>query len=170
YVNEKREWHDSLAMSFELASYDFRISSIETAYRSLEAEGVDLISNRSLRNSISVFYDYHIPWLKRVETGNGRFNDLLMPYYTKHFTINNNPSIQSFRDIDDSKKLRNIVPRGFIPINTNAFKADHEFKVLLREVIYVRTEIYNAYIFANRIGRDLVKEIDEETGGEILND
>ena len=60
FVSSDQEWHDSLAMLFELAYYDFRISSIETSYRSLEAKGVDLISNPELRNMISLFYDYDI--------------------------------------------------------------------------------------------------------------
>ena len=51
FVSSDQEWHDSISMLFELAYYEFRISAIETAYRSLEAKGVDLISNQELRNS-----------------------------------------------------------------------------------------------------------------------
>ena len=166
FITSDRPWHDTLTTLFELAYYDFRISSIEAAYRSLQGKGVDLISNLELRKLISSFYDYSIPWLRRVETGNGRFNDLLFPYYQKHFGINEDQGIISTRDIDSSKRLRNQLPRGFIPIDLDALKNDPEFKVLIREAAYLRIEIYQAYINAKRKAYLVLSKINEEIGIE----
>jgi hypothetical protein len=164
FINSDQEWYDSLAMAFELAYYEFQISSIETAYRSLESKGVELISNKELRQQISSFYDYDIPWLRRVETGNGRFYDLLIDYYTQHFTINENPNIKSLRDIDEAKLTRHILPRGFIPLDTQALKSDPRFKVLLREVIYERNNIFGAYKMAGQNALSVIESINEEIG------
>jgi hypothetical protein len=169
FVSSDQEWHDSISMLFELAYYDFRISSIETAYRSLEAKGVDLISNQELRNMISHLYDYQIPWLRRVEVGNGKFQDLLLPYYQEHFRINLNRSISSGRDIDGNKMLRSEVPRGFIPRDVRKLKNDPKFKVLLREAIYARIEIYDAYLQARRAAYDVIQGIDEEVNNHFRN-
>ena len=66
------------------------------------------------------------------------------------------------RDIDSSKRLRNQFPRGFIPADLNALKNDPEFKVLVREAVYLRIEIYQAYINAKRKAYLVLTKIDEE--------
>jgi len=161
FLNTDQEWHDSLALLFELAYYEFRISSIESSYRSLEAKGADLISDKQLRNMISSFYDYDIPWLRRAEIGAGRFKELLLDYYTDHFSINENLVVYSNRDIDEAKKARDIVARGFIPLDLEGLKQDPKFKVLLREVIYERKQVFDAYQITADNGILLIEALDK---------
>ena len=105
---------DSLYINSAILRVTPHFSPIKTGYDLLKTQRVGVISNDSLRKTISILYDQLYPYYKTYETERTRFHALhsepiLLNYYSMYYNKN---EVNSFTglyfkiSIDDYKKLQ----------------------------------------------------------------
>jgi hypothetical protein len=161
YINNNLVLTDTIITAFEIASYDYKLNDVKGAYKSLQNKGVELISNKDLRTDIVAYYEIVVPFLQRTELNGKLFYNLLFPYYQKHFRINQEDiNRHDFSPYLNSKYQH--VKMGFVPLNESQLKSDPEFKVILRDVIYNRSQVLNMYINSKESVQTLLDNLKRE--------
>ena len=107
----------------------------------------------------SLFFDTHLQFLKRIDEG--KFWNMLLPYYSENFDV----SKYQLESLGKKSGLeyRSIVDGGFRPLEINSIKSDSQLKILIREVIYMRSGRVGLYKNATLSGiENLIVGIDIE--------
>jgi hypothetical protein len=162
YLDGKENLTDSIILAFEIATFDFKLDDIKAAYKSLQAKGLELITDNDLRSSIVYFYEVSVPFLQRNERTDRMFYELLAPYYQKHLMVNTKELIDyNFNDGLLNVKYSYNKP-GFIPKDENQLKNDPEFRIILREAISRRLQVIDIYEEVLEEVKFLVAELNEK--------
>ncbi len=163
YINGNSILTDSLIVHFEYASFDYKLYDVQAAYKSLQSKGMETISDEEIRSRIVFFYESSVPFLKRSENPPKLFNELLFPYYLKHFKINKNNSLPpNFGHPHLDVKYADNTAAGYIPLNEEFLKSDPEFEIIIREVIYNRRQVLYLYKKELLILSTLVEDINQK--------
>jgi hypothetical protein len=140
---ENRPFHDSLKFHFGNVLGNFQLSENTAAWENLKSVGLDLISNDSLRNSISNLYSTRYVYLENLEKG---FDDqyqwkFLYPQILKNLTL-------------DTLWVSGA------PNNYQELSGNREFKEVLKMNILIRNYMQNQYGEIHRIVGTLINHID----------
>jgi hypothetical protein len=141
-------WHDSLKTHFSAAYRFTAIVHKKAAYKNLEAQGVSLIQNDSLRKLITYYYEGRVPYQIKIEGGT---LDL---------------AVQDARE--GIKRFKNFAWFGEMePVDFDAMKEDQEYISWLSFNAVNRA--FEAGIFERllRDNRELVEMIEEELRGKF---
>jgi hypothetical protein len=154
YFENRRPIDDSLKMAFENIIMDGLFNIANTSYKFIESQGINTLSNDSLRIRITEMYERHLKNIITRETRNWKIVDEeLLPYMNQTFistpTIdksasNANDNLNMPKQIEylrvDST-FRNIIIRlqGWLLVRLNW--QNEAYKVLEQLIIDVQTEI-----------------------------
>ena len=143
-IEEKTPYSDTLRPYFGKFFGNFQLTENTTAWENLKSVGLDLISNDSLRNSLSNLYSNKYEYLENLEKGlDDKYHwDFLYPQILKHMKID---------DLWDSGA----------PINYNDWINDHEFYEVIKLNIKWRYYMQNQYERNHKMVYSLVEQIDE---------
>lgn len=154
-------YHDSLTGHFQKIRWDAQIYPKASAYESIKASGIDIITNDSIRIKITTFYQVILQDLidlGRFQQGAQNFLNSFSPYEYKHFKLNSEPLASGlFPDSHVSFKLYN---KDLVDLK--ALKADHEYLQKIQFAARVRNIIIQRLQAANQDCLNLIRLIDEE--------
>jgi len=154
YFENRRPIDDSLKMAFENIIMDGLFNIANTSYKFIESQGINTLSNDSLRIRITEMYERHLKNIITRETRNWKIVDEeLLPYMNQTFistpTIDksasyandnlNMPKQIEYLRVDST--FRNIIIRlqGWLLVRLNW--QNEAYKVLEQLIIDVQTEI-----------------------------
>jgi Family of unknown function (DUF6090) len=101
------------------------------AYKQLESQGIEIISNQNLRNEITLYYENAVKWLKfsieKYETTYNSINDVWLTtnYHTKgirNWVPNNRDELKEDRHIVDLVYNRNVFSKVSIELHKETLK------------------------------------------------
>jgi hypothetical protein len=100
HLRQKLPFHDSIGAAIEAAELSPHLSIKLSGYKMLEAKGIDLISDDSLRIRISALYEIYYPYYATY--AGERFNALetqVQPYLTRNFFLEPYPEWPYYKRI-----------------------------------------------------------------------
>jgi hypothetical protein len=116
-------YNDSLAYDFFNSTNVYDYVGFRTGvYETLKSSGLDLISNKELRNSIIDVYDNKLPWMT---AWGDRYIDLI-------FDAERNLYNTRFEDFWNGDYKNPDIVGTMTPLNYEALKSDEAFKYHLR--------------------------------------
>jgi hypothetical protein len=153
YFNEERKLDDSLVMYLVGFRYFSFFNSANTAYKYIQSEGMNIVSNDSLRAHVTMMYEKEFRNIELRSLGEEKIqSNVLEPFIRKHF-----------KPIAWDTHQVNYVKAQIQPINIEALYGNFEFQNILLE--------HNAYLqVRNRWLEDSLKKLDkliEEIQNEI---
>ena len=119
YIKEQKKVNDTLKLAFELLPLDGIFNNAQTAYKYIENQGINIISNDSLRIRITVMYEKDFLNITNRENMEKQiilteFTPILSPLLITTTSIWKNPNPDTNEDIFPT------IPNK--PINMKAFK------------------------------------------------
>jgi len=147
HLNNGLPYHDSLATHFAWLPMAANFESINSGYNLWVSEGVNIITNDSIRLKISKIYGKEYKWLR--------------DFLKDRQYMNNQPLLlDMMKKFKSYEHLNKAVPRDY-----ESLKIDDDFKVLVQQnafMINTTLEIYLRIIKdCNRLIKDLQIEIDK---------
>lgn len=147
YFENRKSFDDSLKMAFENIKMDGLFNIANTTYKFIESQGINSLSNDSLRIRVTEMYERHLKNILTRENRNWKIVDEeLIPYMTEHFI--SSPSVDesvSFaleaintpKNIDflwEDSTLKNLIVRlqGWFLVR---LKWQEEARISLEELI-----------------------------------
>ena len=86
YFENRKSFDDSLKMAFENIKMDGLFNIANTTYKFIESQGINSLSNDSLRIRVTEMYERHLKNILTRENRNWKIVDEeLIPYMTEHF-------------------------------------------------------------------------------------
>ena len=128
YFNEKRKLDDSLVMYLVGFRYFSIFNSANTAYKYIQSEGMNIISNDSLRVNVTTMYEKELRNIELRSIGEEKLqSNVLEPFIRKHFK----PIAWDTHNV-------NYVKAQIQPIDIEVLYENFEFQNILLE--------HNAYL------------------------
>jgi hypothetical protein len=142
-LQEKRPFHDSLRSHFGSIFGNYQLSENTASWENLKSIGLDLISDDSLRNTISNLYSTRYPYLENVEKGlDDRFHwTFFYPQLLKNMVMD-------------------TIWVSASPKNYEALLANEEFQEVLKMNIFIRKFQQNQYENLHELVKNIVGQID----------
>jgi len=172
YIEKDLEYHDTMCFDFHWLIRDEYMYPITSAYDVLRKEGLDLISNDSIRDRTQNVFEFMLPRISKVNPFYPDLEEFFNDYYHQNFGVNKDSSlVYKFKLYDyefeypytDTFEGRNFdVYQGYVPNDFEALKKSTEFQVLLRQAFRYRMFKYNRYNSAIYILEDLNTRINKE--------
>jgi len=125
HLRQKLPFHDSIAVAIEIAELSPHLSIKLSGYKMLEAKGIDLISDDSLRIQISELYEIYYPYYATY--AGERFNAIEMqvqPYLTGNFFLEPYPEWPYYKRIPHNYTELLRDPQFISILQTGYFYAD----------------------------------------------
>jgi hypothetical protein len=181
YIENDVQYNDSMCFDFYFVKSDEYIYPAEAIYSRIKEEGLDIIKNDSIRSTTQFLYETIFPRLSRGNNFNPDISQTLDGYYLNHFKLNVNSELEFEKvfpndtlggevysdfvkfpfDITRNDKTRKYTV-GFVPLDFEALKKDHKFRLLLEQTERYRTFKGGLYGGAVRAIHRLTRLIDEE--------
>lgn len=154
YFENKKPVDDSLKMAFENIIMDGLFNIANTTYKFIESQGINTLSNDSLRIRITEMFERHLKNIITREDRNWKIVDEeLLPYMNQQFistpTIDKSASYANdnlnmpkhIESLRDDSIFRNLIIRlqGWLLVRLNW--QDEAYSVLEQLIIDVQTEI-----------------------------
>jgi len=158
YLDNKRPYDDILLKPFSTYFWTVSSNPISGGYTYLKSKGIDLITNDSLRQNLSVLFENEFLIIKEENEvwANNLQQNISYPYHVNHFR-------RYF--LKDSISGYNEVTK---PFNYNDLINDNTFKSINAEIISNRNWNINSLQDLIKKSEVVVKEIEKEL--EILYD
>ena len=123
YFNKRRKLNDSLLMFLAgIRNYSY-FNSANTAYKYIQSEGMNVISNDSLRANLTTMYEKYFRNIDLRSIGETKFqNNVMEPFIRKHFK----PVVGILQGINDVKA-------PIQPIDIETLYDNFEFQNILLE-------------------------------------
>jgi len=156
FIKNKEYPNDSIFKVVSILRVTPHFDPNRSGYQLLQSKGVEVISNDSLRNDISLLYERSYPYYKRYEEERLRFHALhsepkLLDYFSMHFNLSKKYYGNFKISQDDYNKLRN----------------DDAFLKLLAAIAFENSAVQNrGQRVAQSIG-SLLEAIDKEISGKM---
>ena len=156
FLEQNQSPNDSMFKVFSILRVTPHFDPNKSGYQLLQSKGVEIISNDSLRNDISLLYERSYPYYKRYEEERLRFHALhsepaLLDYFSMYF----DPSIEHFAEFkitqEDYDKLRN----------------DKAFSKLLTAIAFENSAVQDRGKKAARGIISLLESIEKELSGKM---
>ncbi|MEH6535895.1 MAG: DUF6090 family protein [Psychroserpens sp.] len=144
FFNEKRKLDDSLVTYLTGIRHTSFFNSANTAYKYIQSEGMNIVSNDSLRTRLTMMYEKEFRNIDLRGIGEDKIqNEVLEPFIRKNF-----------KPISWDTHNVNYVKAQIQPINIEALYGNFEFQNILLE--------HNAYLqVRNRWLEDSLKKLEE---------
>ena len=149
YINEDLPYDQELDYSFALIENWSSPYPILTAYKSLQATGLDIISNEEIRREIINLYEYEYPLL-HIDYDKSEWNlnqNVVTPFFSKHI-----------RRITIRAKLNQARPNDF-----ERLKKNDEFLNILQMLISLRQDGLINYKNSMKSLEKLIQNLEAET-------
>jgi hypothetical protein len=143
-LQEKRPYHDSLRTHFGNILGNFQLSENTASWENLKSVGLDLISNDSLRNRISMLYTTRYAYLENLEQG---LDDRIQ--WTFFYPL-------ILKNIAMDTLWVSASPQDY-----NVLLEDKEFQEVMKMNLFIRDYMQNQYESIEGIVQDLVDQIDK---------
>jgi hypothetical protein len=144
HLNNDLPYHDSLAHHFAWLPMAANFEPANTGYQLLLSEGVNIVSNDSIRQKISILYGSEYEWVR--------------DFLRDRQYLNNQPL---FNDMMKKFRTFEIMNRA-VPRNYEALKTDEDFKVLVQQNAYVINTTLRMYNSIVEDSKRLIDDIDSE--------
>jgi hypothetical protein len=115
HLDSDQPYHDSLASHFAWLPMAANFDAVNSGYQLWLSEGVNIITNDSLRLEISIIYEKHYKWLRG---------------FLKDRQYNNNQPLLLYM-MTKFMSFEHLIRTE--PIDYEALKKDHQFKVLVQQ-------------------------------------
>ena len=143
-------------------NYDVQVARInphfdpnQGGYSLLNSKGIDIISNDSLRGSISKLYESDYPYYAKYETERiTKLNHIILPKFAVYFSFHATPN-------NYFNAIAEISPKDFSDL-----KKDPSFIHMLNLAISENKMVQNRAQRTSGYIRDLIAQIDRELGGK----
>ncbi|MFK2820630.1 DUF6090 family protein [Flavobacteriaceae sp. LMIT009] len=172
YIDKDLKYNDTMCFDFHWLIRDEYMYPITSAYNVLRKEGLDLISNDSIRNRTQNVFEFMLPRISKENPFYPDLEEFFNDFYHKNFGVNKDSTLKYTFELyeykfeypyTDSFEGRNFdVYQGYVPNDFEALKKSSEFQVLLRQAFRYRNFKYNRYQSAIQILEELYKKIGEE--------
>ena len=152
YINEKRKLNDSLGKYFTGIRYTSFFNSANTAYKYIQSEGMNIVSNDSLRTRLTMMYEKEFRNIDLRAIAEDRIqNEVLEPYIRTHFK----PVAWDTHDVS-------YVKAQVQPINIEVLYDNFEFKnILLEQNAYL--QVRNRWLVGTlKKLEELIEEVQNE--------
>ena len=151
YLETNGNVSDSLFTTLTVLRVTPHFDPVKSGYGLLQSKGVEVISNDSLRNKISVLYEQAYPYYRRYEEERLRFHALhiepiLLEYFTMKFESNSGDMGEFLLSTEDYRKLRD----------------DNSFPKLLSAIAFENTLVQDRARRTQRSILALLEHIDNE--------
>ncbi|MCB0635516.1 MAG: hypothetical protein KDC54_02805 [Lewinella sp.] len=137
-------YHDSLDRHFTLLRDDYQVFPKLGAFELLRARGLELISNDSLRRSVTDLFELDMPRVvtSGVDyTGTRNINALMTPMLDRHATLSSTPLNKSTSprlSAEPVSATTNITVFAYTIRDHNALRADDTFRIKLQDALVIR--------------------------------
>ena len=152
FMNEGRILEDSLVKYFTGIRYTSIFNSANTAYKYIQSEGMNIVSNDSLRTNLTMMYEKEFRNIDLRAIGEDRIqNEVLEPYIRTHFK-------PIAWDVHDFSYVKAQVQ----PINIENLYGDFEFQnILLEQNAYL--QVRNRWLVGTiKKLEELIEEVQNE--------
>ena len=141
-IQNKGPFNDSLAVKYRSLMFSKSFSWEVSAYKELEADGIKLIENQELKNSVLKIYNMDYPEIKNTI---GNFNNNLHEFYRPQMRNNfifhySNPENTLFIPVDYKKLLKNYV------FMNSLLTAKINFQNLLNSLRKLKVQVNNLIV------------------------
>ena len=181
YIEKDVAYNDRMCFDFAFIKEDGYIYPSVATYSRMKEEGLDIISNDTIRRLAQDIYESGFPRMSKGNNFNPDISETWNDYYLEHFRLNTNYSLKyehTFKNDtlsneiyeDDlrfpyeitrfGKKRKETV--GFVPLDFESLKKDHKFRLLLDQTHDYRRYKLRQYFFAIRRIKTLINLIDKE--------
>ena len=152
YFNERRKLNDSLVMYLAGIRNSGIFNSSNTAYKYIQSEGMNILSNDNLRTHLTIMYERHFRNIDVRSIGEENLqNNVLEPFMRKHFK-------PVAANIIDDIYVKPIVA----PIHIEALYENFEFQsILLEHSSYLKIRIHWLEEALSELDT-LIKEVESE--------
>jgi hypothetical protein len=181
YIEKDVIYNDSMSFDFAFIKQDEYIYPSDAVYSRIKEVGLDIIRNDSIRFLVQVIYQGTFPRLSKNNSFNPDISETLDGYYLNHFRLNRDYSLKYTHTFDTDtlsgrtyrernnypyEGTRNGIKRkytiGFVPLDFEALKKDHKFRLLLEQTKDYRNYKRRNYYWAKNGIQNLIRLIDKE--------
>ncbi len=181
YLEKDVAYNDRMCFDFAFIKDDEYIYPSVATYSRIKEEGLDIISNDTIRSLTQVIYESIFPRMSKGNSFNPDISETWNEYYLDHFRLNLDYSLKyqvTFKSdtlsgeiYEDGDRFPYEITRfdkkrkitiGFVPLDFESLKKDHKFRLLLNQTQDYRRYKVRQYFFAKRILKELVNLIDKE--------
>jgi hypothetical protein len=158
YLKNHDEPSDAFNYAVEITRINPHFDPNQGGYSLLNSKGIDIISNDSLRGSISKLYESNYPYYAKYENERiFKINNIILPKFTQYF---------SFISTKDNffETTSQINQKDF-----SALKNDRSFINILNLAISENSQVQDRAIRTRGYINDLIAEIDKELGDSERN-
>jgi hypothetical protein len=132
YIKKFPSPNDTICKVFSSLRVTPHFDPNKSGYQLLQSKGVEIISNNSLRNSISLLYERSYPYYKRYEEERLRFHAMHSePILLNYFRMNFSPTEKYYGDFKISQE------------DYNKLKNDPSFLKLLSAIAFENSAVQN---------------------------
>ena len=182
YIDKDLPYNNNLSFDFYLINIDEYIYPKAAVYDKLKEEGLDIISNDTIRYLTRAVYESLFPRISRGNPFNPDISEFFKEYYHTNFKPNKDYSLQ-FMHIIPSDTLGSAIYQadtisypitfstngikrkytiGYHPLNFEALKKDAKFHMLLKQTTSFRDYKVGRYQMTKERVKELVRRIDIE--------
>ena len=181
YIEKDVAYNNRMCFDFAFIKDDEYIYPSIATYSRIKEEGLDIISNDTIRRLTQGLYESGFPRMSKGNSFNPDISETWNEYYLEHFKLNTDYSLkyehtfksdtlsgEIYEDGDrypyertrfGKKRIRTI---GFVPLDFESLKKDHKFRLLLDQTHDYRRYKRRQYFFAKRRIKILINLIDKE--------
>ena len=182
YISQNASYADSMCFDFSLIKIDEYIYPKDAVYGRIKDEGLDIITNDTIRWFTQSLYESIFPRLSRNNSFHPDISEYLNDYYLENFKPNSDYTLQ-YTYIKQSDTIggyiypgyeqkypfeytRNGINRketmGYVPLDFDKLKNDPKFLMLLNQILEFRDYKIRRYKIAKNGIKELVEMIDKE--------
>ena len=181
YIDKDVVYTDSMSFDFGFIKQDEYIYPSDAIFSRIKDEGLDIIRNDTIRGITQYIFVSLFPRLSKINSFKPDISETLNDYYLDHFKLNTDYSLKYNRTFDNDtlsgriftqiynfpiEVIHNGTKRyntiGFIPLDYEALKRDHKFRLLLDQTEGYRNYKLWKYDQAKNSIQVLIRLIDKE--------
>lgn len=180
YIDQNVSYADSMCFDFDWIKHDEYIYPKDAVYGRIKEEGLDIITNDTIRNMLQTLYEGTFPRLSRNNSFYPDISEYLNEYYLENFKPNNEYTLQYTFTIPSDTLGGEIYPEeerpyiysrrrdnrkatmGYVPLDFEALKNDPKFLMLLDKILDYRSYKHHRYRIAINDIKELIDLIDKE--------
>jgi len=181
YIDNNEAYNETMCFDFAMIKQDEYIYPTNAAYSRIKDEGLDIITNDSIRYLTQNLYENIFPRLNKTSNFNPDISETFNNYYLKHFKANIDYSLKYSHTFENDTLSRRIYNEsynypyqitrngrkqnqtvGFTPLDFEALKKDDKFRILLGQTERYRSYKITRYQSAKNIIQNLIHLIDQE--------
>ena len=182
YIDQNMSYVDSMCFDFFWIKRDEYIYPKNAVYGRIKEEGLDIITNDTIRYMTQGIYESVFPRLSRNNSFYPDISEYLNDYYLKNFKPNKDYTLQYSYSIPNDtisdqiyfggeytypveftrKGINRKVTLGHVPLDFKALKNDSKFLMLLDQTLDYRNYKLNRYMIAKDVIKELIELIDKE--------